>query len=189
MNFFEHCFTGLDTDKINGHSYGPAYEDAFYQIRDEIKLVFEIGVFAGGSIKGFRKYFHNALIVGIDVDPNVPRLNGDRTAVEIGDASNKAFIEKLLEKYGLPDIVIDDGSHASSHIKKSFSLLFASTKICYVIEDLFTQYPEFERGTFIDDGVQATFIIHEKMDEILRMKSNCNIKIWPNIAFIFKGQR
>lgn len=189
MNNFEFCFKDHDTDKVSGHGYQDAYEDAFYIMRNDIKLVFEIGVDHGGSIKGFRKYFPNAIIVGIDINPDVPTQNGDRTAVEIGDASNKAFIEKILEKYGQPDIVIDDGSHASSHIKQSFNLLFASTKVCYVIEDLFTQYPEFEHGTFIDDGIQATFILHQKMDEIFNFKSTCHMKIWQNIAFIFKGKK
>ena len=186
-NIFYSIFKDCDTDKAV--NYSDAYEDSFFDIREDIKLIFEIGVCRGGSVKGFKKYFPNALIIGIDIDPNAFFEDPEgRITVEIGNASDKAFIEKLLTKYGNPDVVIDDGSHCSSDIKASYKLLYDKTKICYIIEDYGVQYPEFMNGAYITDGVSATNILHKHVDDLLYDKDDTvkSIRIYHSICFIFK---
>jgi hypothetical protein len=85
MNNFEEIFNKCGTDKAQ---YNYAYEDCFSRTRESIQLVFEIGVCRGGSAHGFKEYFSNALIVGIDIDPN-SFFEKDGIKIEIGDARAK----------------------------------------------------------------------------------------------------
>lgn len=61
---------------------------------------------------------------------------------EIGDASDTEFLDKLKDKYGTFDIIIDDGSHLIEHQQISFNYLFniLNDEGLYVIEDLHTSY-------------------------------------------------
>lgn len=69
-------------------------------------------------------------------------LNNAGIETEIGDASDYMFLNKIKNKYGQFDIIIDDGSHLIDHQKKSFQYLFdiLSETGIYVIEDLHTSY-------------------------------------------------
>jgi len=182
---FKEIFSRYDTDKVNTF-YESAYDDLFTN-RNEVKLLFEIGVYHGGSLRGWRDYFPNARVVGLDVNP-VCRFTEERISVEIGDATQKVFVDSLLAKYGEPDVVIDDGSHMSRDIKLTFELLYERTKKFYVIEDLGTQYQEFQNGSFLNDGVSATKVIYQKIDELLysKVSSIRTIKICHSICMIQK---
>jgi hypothetical protein len=183
MKSFTEIFMKCDTDKAQYHD---AYEDCFSNTREDVELLFEIGVCRGGSVRGFREYFSNALIVGIDIDP-LCYFEEDRIEIEIGDATKKEYIDSLIMKYGRPDIVIDDGSHFSKDIKESFELLYPHVCICYVIEDCGKQYREFRNGFYINDGIPATTIIHNKIDELLFNKNICKrIYINHSICMVFK---
>ncbi len=182
MNLFEYIFRKYETDKVTAWGYQDAYEDSFLAIRFDVKLVFEIGVFQGGSLHGFSEYFPNALIIGIDVNEKC-YFGHDRIKVEIGDATDKEFIDGLVLKYGEPDIVIDDGSHTSLAIRRSFDLLFNRTKICYVIEDLTTQYQEY----WTAGNESFSVMIHHLVDEILMARDMLkSIRIYHSILFLFK---
>ncbi|HEY5299315.1 MAG TPA: hypothetical protein VIJ55_01445, partial [Acetobacteraceae bacterium] len=68
------------------------------------------------------------------------------------------FLGRVLEEFGAPDIVIDDGTHVMAHILASFRFLYPrmANDGVYVAEDLHTCYwPEFggglrREGTFIE---------------------------------------
>lgn len=181
INIFEGC---KGTNKHE--SYNGVYEDAFCNLYPEdIKLVFEIGVNAGGSSRGFKRYFPNALIVGIEIDPKW-KFSEDRIVVEIGSGSDADFVNSLISKYGEPDIVIDDGSHFSTDIKKSFNILYDRTKYCYVIEDYGVQYKSYENGYYINDNIPATNIMFDKINELMVSRSMSSIKIYHSICFFFK---
>lgn len=203
-NLFRTIASKYDTDKNHNPYYLDAYEECFSSIRNDVKLVFEIGVLGGGSVRSFRDYFPNALIVGIDITPECIGIKGDRIAIEIGDASDKAFMDSIITKYGHPDIVIDDGSHKSSHIRGAYNNLYEATKYCYVIEDIGVQYMAYNSGGYINDGVSAMEIVHKKIDDLVVAKdiqiakngtvwnvtrevNPCkSIKIYYSLVFIFK---
>jgi len=185
-NDFEKIFKNCDTDKYV--NYSQAYNDSFGNIRKDINLIFEIGVCRGGSVKGWKEYFPNAIIIGIDIDQNTYFEDTEgRIKIEIGSANNKEFIDSLLDKYGAPDIVIDDGSHLSSDIKDTYNLLYSSTQLCYVIEDYGVQYKKFMDGLYINDGVPATNIVHTHVDDLLFNKNSISsIRIYHSICLLFK---
>ena len=97
----------------------------------------------------WKKYFGpQAQIIGIDINP-ATYFSEDQIYVRIGDQSNIEFLASIIEEFGMPDIIIDDGSHQQVHIKASFDYLYSQLKDkgVYFVEDLHTSYwPEFGGG-------------------------------------------
>jgi cephalosporin hydroxylase len=130
--------------------YFPIYERHFARFKDTSCLVVEIGCGMGGSLQMWKGYFGaHAEIVGIDVDPKCKEFEEDQIRVAIGDQSDAAFLGRLIDDIGVPDIIIDDGSHIMSHIRASFDVLYPrmAKNGVYVVEDIHTAYwQEYEGG-------------------------------------------
>lgn len=141
------------TDKIDGHTYTPIYERYFADLQPN--LVFEIGVGGygdphkgGASLRMWRDYFPTAQIISLDIHPK--EINEERIAVYQGSQTDWEVLKKILERHGLPDIIIDDGSHVCADVIRSFELLFPTLPLggWYVVEDTQTSYlPELKGGT------------------------------------------
>lgn len=121
------------------------YESQFSSIQDEPVKILEIGVYNGGSLYMWRKYFPNAeLLVGIDIDPYCKRWEDkeENIFIEIGDQVNKEFLLEVNKKYGPFDIIIDDGGHENNQIITTFQVLFPLLKNngYYVVEDTYHSY-------------------------------------------------
>lgn len=110
----------------------------------------EIGVFDGGSLALWRKYFGpNAVIFGIDIDPRCEAINGVDAQVRIGSQTDPEFLNRVIAEMGGLDIVVDDGSHNSRDVVATFTHLFPalSSPGHYFVEDLHTSYwPRFGGG-------------------------------------------
>ena len=116
-------------------------------------LVFEIGVggfedpcLGGESLRMWRDYFIRSRIVGIDIIEKHCDHLGRRVDLVRADQSDESQLAGLVERYGRPDVVIDDGSHIGDHIIISFRTLFPLLRAggIYVIEDLNTSFiPDF----------------------------------------------
>jgi hypothetical protein len=122
-------------------------------------LFWEIGVGEGGSLQMWKRYLGPfAQIVGLDVVAGCAAFEEDQIAVRIGDQSDKRFLDRVLSEFGIPDVVVDDGSHIMPHVMASFSHLYPriSQTGVYLVEDLHTAYwDDYEgglhrRGTFIE---------------------------------------
>jgi hypothetical protein len=107
------------------------------------KVLLEIGVLKGASIRAWRDIFPTAKIIGIDIDPAIAAANKD-LAIYVGDQLDKVFLDRVIAEIGMPDIIIDDGGHRRSQQIGSFSHLWQYLKSggIYVIEDLGTSYLE-----------------------------------------------
>ncbi len=185
-NIFKSIFQNYDTDKTE--NFSDAYENHFTPIRNDVHLIFEIGVNRGGSARAWKEFFPNAIIVGIDIGQHT-YFEEDRIHIEIGDASKKEIIHDILQKYGDPDIVIDDGSHFSEDIKQSFRYLYNHTKFCYVIEDYGTQNKDYSDGFYITDGEPATNILFDKINDLLLNNESCkSVHVYYSIAFIMQQE-
>lgn len=109
------------------HHYFPIYEQIFAPLRDRPISLLEIGVYRGASLNVWSSYFHpQSKIVGIDIDPSCTRFeNTSRNIhVRIGQQQDPAFLAKIVDEFGPFDLVIDDGSHMTSHMIASFGALF-----------------------------------------------------------------
>jgi hypothetical protein len=123
--------------------YLEIYERHFSPYRGRELNFLEIGVFKGGSLEMWRKYFgEKAQICGIDVNPECAAFESPGTKVRIGSQADPEFLKRVVAEVGTPDIILDDGSHVAEHQEVSFRTLFPVLKEggLYVIEDIHTAY-------------------------------------------------
>src|SRR6266511_5188315 len=112
----------------------------------------EIGVQNGGSLEIWDQYFPNARkIIGCDIDPKCAtlRYRSPRIAIVTGNANSDECEAEILQHAPSFDVIIDDGSHKSSDIVRSFARYFPylDDNGIYVAEDLHCSYwNNFEGG-------------------------------------------
>jgi SAM-dependent methyltransferase len=134
-------FNKYNTDKNSGfHNYSRQYETLFKDFRTKPLRYLEIGVYCGGSINAMKEIFvKSQLIVGLDIDPNCKYFENaeNNLFIDIGDATNPAFIETIKNKYSNFDIILDDGSHINKDVITTFELLFPMLNDggIYIVED------------------------------------------------------
>lgn len=123
------------TDKATYHNYLDFYESHLGFLTNTAKRILEIGVKDGASIRMWRDWFpENVIIEGWDINesPYIPN-----TKLKIVDQTNKEQIYSNIS--GIYDLVLDDGLHSQISIELSFAVLFPFCKF-YVIEDLHAPY-------------------------------------------------
>ena len=110
--------------KVNKYDLGyiDVYEIYFDKIKNKNLQILEIGVDKGPSLKLWSKYFQNSKIVGID--NKYIKLDIENVETFFGDQTDIEFLKKIINKFKYFDIIIDDGSHISKHVIKSFKFLF-----------------------------------------------------------------
>jgi hypothetical protein len=148
--------------------YFPIYERHFAPFVNRATTFIEIGVFNGGSLQLWKRHLGPfAQIIGIDIDPGCKTMEENQISVRIGDQSDPKFLQQIIDEFGSPDVVLDDGSHKMSHISASFKFFYPrmSKNGVYVVEDLHTAYwDEYEGGL----GRDGSFIEEAKglIDEL-----------------------
>ncbi|HEY1929493.1 MAG TPA: class I SAM-dependent methyltransferase [Caulobacteraceae bacterium] len=139
--------------------YFPVYERHFRPWRGRTLTFLEVGVAHGGSLAMWRRFFGPlATVVGVDIDPKCRAHEENGVFVRIGDQSDPKFLQSLVDEFGVPDVVLDDGSHQMAHIHATFDALYPrmGKNGVYMVEDLHTAYwPDFggglkEPGSFIE---------------------------------------
>jgi hypothetical protein len=119
----------------------------------------EIGSGRGGSAQMWKRYLGpHAQIVSVDINPECKKFEEDQIAFRTGSQSDLSFLAKVLDEFGTPDIVLDDGSHRMDDVTGTFKFLYPRTASdgVYIVEDLHTAYwSEFgggvkREGTFIE---------------------------------------
>jgi hypothetical protein len=149
--------------------YFPIYQAVFGPFRSRPINLLEIGVYKGGSLQLWRKYFHpQANIVGVDIDRTCERFDdpANRIHVRIGSQDDAKFLSKIVSEFGPFDVIIDDGSHKTTHIIASFNALFdrgLKNGGAYLVEDLHSNYWLSHRTgsvSFIDVGKTLIDLLH-----------------------------
>lgn len=144
--------TGKVSDKWS--LYLTEYDRLFDDYRDKPVRLLEIGIQNGGSLEIWSTYFSNAsALIGCDINPDCARLSYDDPCIGVivGDANAPEVRERVFQRSPQFDIIIDDGSHLSSDIIKSFALYFPHVVEdgVFIAEDLHCSYwGQFEGGLF-----------------------------------------
>jgi glycosyltransferase involved in cell wall biosynthesis/SAM-dependent methyltransferase len=144
--------TGKVSDKWS--SYLAEYERLFAEFRNRPVRILEIGVQNGGSLEIAARYFSNVRnVIGCDIDPACGELEYDdpRISVVVGDINAEETRREILDKAPEFDIIIDDGSHHSGDVVRTFSAFFPylANNGIYIVEDLHCSYwQEFEGGLY-----------------------------------------
>jgi GT2 family glycosyltransferase len=134
--------------------YLKVYDRLFNDYRDKPIRLLEIGIQNGGSLEIWSKYFSNAeALIGCDINLDCAniRYEDQRIGIVIGNAISPDVCEQVLKCSTQFDIIIDDGSHLSSDIIKSFLQYFPHLAEggIFIVEDLHCSYwSEFEGGLF-----------------------------------------
>ena len=149
--------------------YLPIYESVLKPYRNRPIRMLEIGVFRGGSLAMWKKYLHpESVIVGIDIDPGTVQYDdpGNGIHVRIGAQQDVDFLRRVAEEFGPFEVIIDDGSHISSHMIATFQYLFPNALAdggAYLVEDIHANYWWQHRDTtttFADFTRNLTHAMH-----------------------------
>ncbi len=139
--------------------YLPIYERHFQAFRNRRIVFLEIGTGAGGSSQMWKHYFGPAAqIVSLDIRPECEAFEDEQVAVRIGDQADPHFLQGVIDEFGAPDVVLDDGSHQMAHVNATFDHVYPRMprEALYVVEDMHTAYwPAWggglrKPGTFIE---------------------------------------
>ena len=141
--------------------YFPAYERHFGRFVDQPVTFVEIGCGTGGSVQMWKEWLGpEATIVGIDVNPRAEQYADEQIQIRIGDQGNVGFLAAVIDEFGPPDAVLDDGSHQMRDMLTSFRFLYPqlASEGVYMVEDVHTSYwPVYggglrRRGSFIEES-------------------------------------
>ena len=98
---------------IKHTNYFYIYNQLFEKYRYKKIIFVEIGVANGGSLFIWKKFFKNAKVIGIDLNPDCKKFEKYGFNIEIGDQSSHIFWKNFFRKYGKVDIILDDGGHTN----------------------------------------------------------------------------
>lgn len=133
------------TDKATFHGYCPFYEQ---HLPRTVGRLLEIGVKDGASLRMWRDFYPGAEVVGIDINP--PIAVEGCTVLQMDATDTKA-----LATLGEFDVIIDDGSHFTSHQQIALAQLHLyqlKPGGWYIMEDAHTsflpQYRNTARSTY-----------------------------------------
>ncbi|MEM8957580.1 MAG: glycosyltransferase [Pseudomonadota bacterium] len=152
---------GKVTDKWA--AYLPVYAELMQPWRDRPVRLLEIGIQNGGSLEIWARLFPNAeIIVGSDIDPLCEALDFDDPRIRFvgGDANAPDVAARIKALSPAYDIILDDGSHTSSDIIRSFGIYFGHLAEggVYIAEDLHCSYwGHFEGGLNAPYGAMSFF--------------------------------
>ena len=106
---------------VKYEKYFDVYDQLFHRFKNKKITFVEVGVFNGGSLEIWKKYFHeDSKIIGIDFNPECKKFEDKGVEIFIGDQSNENFWDDFFKKVGKVDIILDDGGHTNlQQIKKS----------------------------------------------------------------------
>lgn len=133
------------TDKVPNCA---VYEQYLGPLRDRDLNFFEIGVggyvdpnAGGASLRMWKEYFPLGRVFALDFYDKSPHAQ-DRIRIYQGSQEDPAILQRIASDMGRIDVILDDGSHVSAHIIKSFEILFPllAPGGLYIVEDIGTSY-------------------------------------------------
>jgi hypothetical protein len=133
--------------------YIPAYERHFSKLKNQSNTFLEIGVWQGGSLELWRNYFGPLTkVIGIDIDSNCAHLATQGTNIRIGSQSDTTFLQSIVNEFGVPDIILDDGSHKAKDIIASFDFFYPlmPKNGVYFIEDVHGKWDTAEQSVVLN---------------------------------------
>lgn len=149
------------------YQYFEIYEIYFKKYRNKPVTIMEIGVFGGGSLQMWKKYFGDRCrIIGVDIAEDCKKFEEDQIEIYIGSQDDRNFLRKLKDEIPKIDILIDDGGHFMNQQIITFEELFEWIDIngVYLCEDVHTSYFErYNGGLGKDSYINYTKGLIDKM--------------------------
>ena len=112
MNLWSDFLTNRQRVIHKWKHYFPAYERHLGKFVNTDVILIEIGCGQGGSLQMWKRFFGpHARIIEMDINPACQAFEEDQIEIRIGDQSDPVFLNTIVQECGLPDAVLDDGSH------------------------------------------------------------------------------
>ncbi len=160
--------------------YFEVYQTFFQKFVGSDVKILEIGVNMGGSLQMWKDYFgEKATVVGVDINPDCKQFEEENIHICIGSQADRDFLLSVSEQWGPFDIVVDDGSHVSSHQILTFETLFPllNENGVFICEDCQCCYLPgygggYKKDTFIEyskgyvDCVNSQYVDLDKIQEL-----------------------
>ena len=175
VDLFQSNPGAFDTDKHNpdhvtfGRSYLHFYDRAFEGV--DIRSMVEIGVLRCGSLRLWKAWRPEAIVVGLDINPEAMALKPDNCKLVIGSQDDPAALTEVVVRCGGSiSAVVDDGSHCVDHMLASFRTLWPKIQPggCYAMEDMRCTYCTLDENW---PGMRLNKTLpgnrRERMDEVL----------------------
>lgn len=123
--------------------YLAIYDYELKSLQGKRVSLLEIGVQNGGSMQVWAEYFApSSELIGLDIDARILALqHPENVTLCVADATVGDDLARVLGDRTF-DVIVDDGSHHSDHIRRSFCHLFGRLNPGgrYVVEDLHCAY-------------------------------------------------
>ena len=180
-NNFKSLFYNSKLQSIKLNSYFDIYETIFKEFRNKPITFVEVGIFGGGSLLMWKKYFHpQSRIIGIDLNPKSKDYEKYGFEIFIGDQEDENFWKKFYKTVGKVDIVLDDGGHTDP--QQIQTLISAINNIkqngLIVIEDVHTSYfTEFgnpSKNSFVNYSKKIVDLINSRYFSLNKSINNPN---------------
>lgn len=146
------------TDKAFYHSFTDFYNDYFEKLLDKPINILEIGIAGGASLLTLKEFFPKSTIYAIDINKNSVDLKlGDNIHTYLCSQVDFNLLYDILKDIKF-DIIIEDGSHLTSHQQKTLGFLFPflNKNGIYICEDLHTSF----RKNYIDSNITTMDMIN-----------------------------
>jgi cephalosporin hydroxylase len=147
MDLYTYFLNNAGRNILKNPHYFPIYERHLSPFRNRAVTVLEIGTGAGGSCQMWKYYFGPyARIVTIDTRDE-RQFEEAQIYPRTGSQADPEFLQKIIDEFGPPDIVLDDGSHMMGDISATFEFVYPRmhSNGVYLVEDLDGAYWR-ERG-------------------------------------------
>lgn len=157
------------TDKSYFHLFTEFYEDYFQSFKDKPITILEIGILQGKSLLMLKEFFPLATIHAIDINPSSVNLKLGDIHTHLCSQDDFKTLTTLFHDIKF-DIIIEDGSHMTSHQQSSLGFFFSflNPNGIYICEDLHTSYTH----SYIDTSI-TTLQVFETYLKTKKFK--CNI--------------
>ena len=145
MSELKKHFLNLENYSTKWEKYFDVYENLLSKYKNKNIIFIEIGVFNGGSLNLWKKYFgKNSRIIGIDINKKCKQFEDKKNNIEvfIGNQSDENFWENFFKKVGEVDIILDDGGHTNFQQIMTTCCTVPNIKDegLLVVEDVFHSY-------------------------------------------------
>lgn len=142
--------------------YLPTYQRLISSMNPGPTRILEIGVQNGGSLEIWARLLPEAAhVIGCDINPDCRQLEFEdgRIAVVVRDANTDEAEAQIAELTPWFDFIIDDGSHQSHDIVRSFARYFPRLRDggIFVAEDLHCSYWAGFEGGLLHPGSSMAF--------------------------------
>lgn len=145
INIWNHLQAkGIASDKGSVHSYIETYDKLLAPYK-ECRMMLEIGIFKGYSLRMWEYFFYNADVHGIDCDEQPhggmadlrPLIAEGSHNIHIMDATNEVEVIKHFDEMKF-DVIIEDAAHNIEQQLKLYSLYknYLAPDGIYIIEDV-----------------------------------------------------